>query len=661
MVQDHFNLTGIPDQVLACLSRPRRQSIEDWLPVNFRFDARSGALPGYWSHVAFPYSLGPIRALEDPDVKEVVMCWGTRLGKTAIVTGYVAWCTENDPCPTQITCPDQDSANEHYDTKLEPALEACESTAARLLPKHRRLKERVDLGSQYIYYGWLGAPRTLAARSIAKQIISEANKGGYTKTLEGDPIRQARDRGKDWMISPSYKLIIEGTPTLIGECRITSALDESNKCRYNVPCPHCWHFQPLLMGDRDSPGGLKWERLPNGKSDPDLALRTAYYQCEKCAGRIMDHHKILINRRGVWVPEGQTARLALPNEKSTTTAADGTEITLVGEPLKPKRVSGFGPLPSMHSSLLTFGLCAKDWIDSKHRGIAALQNHFNSWLGQAFDLRGKRVSSDDILSHRLEEMPLGYVPFEQSVLIVAVDVQKECLYYTLRAWTIGGRSHLLRYGCLPQDSGRMGTDFQKLDRILQDPYRGANQTEHRPQLVLIDSGYEARQTEVYDWCQSRQPWAIPCKGRKKSGMGDQLNLLQVSKVPDRGDMPLWRVSPYHGNNELFDRVMQIKSGDDGYWSLHADTGLDYAGHFTTVSRTRKKNKLDGSERTIWEQIGELDHYRDCELLQLAARDHHGLTQMRAAPKKESAHQNQSRSQSTYSPPRRADGRGWLDR
>jgi hypothetical protein len=207
----------------------------------------------------------------------------------------------------------------------------------------------------------------------------------------------------------------------------------------------------------------------------------------------------------------------------------------------------------------------------------------------------------------------------------------------------------------------MGTDLQKLDRVLQDPYQGANQTEHRPQLVLIDSGYEARQTEIYDWCQSRQPWAIPSKGRKKAGMGDQLNMLMISKVPDRGDMPLWRVSPYHGNNELFDRVLVIKPGDDGYWSLHADTGLDYAAHFTTVSRTKRKNKIDGSERTIWEQIGELDHYRDCELLQLAARDHHGLTQMRAIPPKDPVRQQQQRQQSAYTPPRRADGRGWLER
>ena len=254
-----LEMTAIPEAALACWAPPKKQSPQDWLPKNFRFDSKSGALPGYWSHIAFPYSLGVLEALYDPDVKEIVMCWGTRLGKTAIITGYTAWCVENDPCPIQITCPDQDSANEHYDTKLEPALESCSATCKRLLPKHRRLKERVDLGSLYIYYGWLGAPRTLSARSIAKQIISEANKGGHTKTLEGDVIRQARDRGKDWMISPSYKLIIEGTPNVRGECRITAALEQSNQCRYNVPCPHCGHYQPLRMGDRTSRGGLKWQ------------------------------------------------------------------------------------------------------------------------------------------------------------------------------------------------------------------------------------------------------------------------------------------------------------------------------------------------------------------------------------------------------------------
>jgi phage terminase large subunit GpA-like protein len=659
-----IDLVSIPHEVASCWAPARRVPIVDWLPRHFRFDNRSGAVPGYWNHVAFPYTIGVLNALEDPEVKEVVLCWGTRLGKTAAITGYVSWAAENDPCPTQITCPDQDSANEHYDTKLEPALESCLSTARRLLPKHRRLKERVDLGSMYIYYGWLGAPRTLSARSIAKQIISEANKGGHTRTLEGDPIRQARDRGKDWIISSSYKLIIEGTPNLVGECRITAALEESNKCRYYVPCPHCFHFQPLTMGDHDSPGGLKWKHLPNGRSEPQLALETAYYQCENCQGHIYDNHKILMNRKGIWVPEGQSVRLALADEEETIEAPDGTQCKLTGTPIKTKRVSGFGPLPSMHSSVLTFGHCAKDWVESKHSGMMAMQNHFNGWLGLPFDLRGKKISSDEILSHRLEEVPVGYVPFEQAVLVLSVDVQKECLYYILRAWAHGGSSHLVRYGLLPQESGRMGTDFKKLDQIFIDPYRGASETEHRVQLVLIDSGYEARQTEVYDWCQARQPWAIPCKGRKKAGMGDQLNLLMVSKVPDRNEMPLWRVSPYHGNNELFDRVMQIKHGDTGYWSLHADTGLDYATHFTTVSRTKKRSKIDGSERTIWEQTGETDHWRDCELLQLAARDHYGLSSRIAAAKPKEEPKvppaNVPRV-SSYVPPQRSDGRGWLDR
>lgn len=619
-----LDMKRMPEEVGRCWAPPRRDSLAQWLPKNFRFDSKSGALPGYWNHAVFPYSLGVLEALEDPDVKEVVLSWGTRLGKTAIITGYVAWCVENDPCPIQITCPDQDSANEHYDTKLEPALEACPSTSSRLLPEHRRLKERVDLGSLYIYYGWLGAPRTLSARSIAKQVISEANKGGRSQSLEGDVIRQARDRGKDWMISSSYKLIIEGTPNIRGECRITAALEQSNRCRYQVPCPHCHHYQYFRMGSREEKGGLKWQHDKSEHSDPDVALQTAYYQCENCEVPIHDHHKVLMNRKGVWVPNGQRVREVRQTEAHTGIASDGTRFLITGTATRDKRISGFGPLPSMHSSLLTFGMCAKDFIESTRSGIGALQNHVNGWLGEPFELRGRRATTDEILAHSMEEHHPGYIPCENCVVVCAVDVQQDCLYFEVRAWAEGGTCWTTLYGRLPQDNLVQGTDFDKLEGVLKESYQGENLSQHRIRLVLVDSGYAARQNEVYDWCQLRQPWAVPCKGRREAGSQSQLNVLHVSKVPNRADMPLWRVDPFQGNNQLYDNRLTIKRGMVGYWGLHSGVGQDYSSHFLTMRRSHEKNKKTGMDKVIWVQEGTNDHYVDCARLQEAAAFHYGF-------------------------------------
>jgi phage terminase large subunit GpA-like protein len=635
----------IPASVRSCLAPRERTHPREWLPKHIYFSSKDGAVPGYWSHARFPYSAGVLDAFVDPTISEVVLMWATQLGKTALLTALVSYIACMSPSPLMIACPDQASAHEYYKTKLEPALESCSAVSDRLLPKRDRNMELVDLGDMWVYFGWSGAKRTLSARSIRFLYVTELGLWSYTKDREGDPLKMARDRTKAF---PNRVIFIEGKPTIKGECRLTDAYNESDQRTYHVPCPHCGEYQVLRLGTYGIRGGLRWEKLSDGHSDPLLARRTAFYECEHCVGRIEDRHKLSIMLpRGIWARRGMGVRV------------DGS---ITGEPENPGRIAGFH-LNSLYSSLLSFGEVAEEFVRASHGSIMDLQAYVNSWLAEAFELRGKRFDLDDVLSHRCEHQP-NHVPDKDSRLVCTVDVQKDCLYYVIRAWGPNGNSWLIRYGQLPRDDQ---SDFAKLLELLSHAYRGPEGSEFRVGLVLIDSGYAARQSEVYEFCQANQwPKCIPCRGRPQSGSRNQTSILHCSKVPDR-DLDLWWVDAQQGNNQLFDRRFLVKVGDPGYWALHSETGADYAKHFLSVTRSEEENRKTGQRQIVWRQVSRDDHYLDCERAQEAAAFHYGFSFMKPTPEepkettKDARPEPRQRSTMSGSGYRRRDGRGWLDR
>ena len=108
----------IPFSALSCWSPRVKEHPCDWMPKNIYFSAKEGAVPGYWSHNRFPYSRGVLDAFTDPEIQQIVLLWGTQLGKTAILMGLVNYICCNEPSPVMIACPDKGMAEEVYKTKL---------------------------------------------------------------------------------------------------------------------------------------------------------------------------------------------------------------------------------------------------------------------------------------------------------------------------------------------------------------------------------------------------------------------------------------------------------------------------------------------------------------------------------------------------------------
>ncbi|QDU61244.1 Phage terminase large subunit (GpA) [Planctomycetes bacterium Pan216] len=554
------------------------------------------AVAGYWSHTRFPYSREPLQMLDDPQIEGIILSWGTQLGKTTLLGASVCWTADNRPGSIMIACPNQDSAHEHNDTKLIPALESCRSVARRLPPKHQRNKSRLDLGDRWIYYAWSGSATTLSGRTVAMLAITEVNLWG-TLIKEGDPVKMARDRLKA-IPGSRKKILIEGKPTIKGQCAITRAYEQSDMRRFHVPCPHCGEYQELKQGN------LVWDKRPDGTSCPDFASKTTRYRCEHCGQDISEDRKVLMLRRGVWVPAGQRVE-PLP---VTAHGGDGASLAptyrLVGEKSNPSRFAGFH-LSSLYSNVIPWGEYAREWLEVQG-DLEELRAFINSWTCEPWEVRSRASDEDEIRTH-IQDYKIGTVPGPTLSLISTVDVQHNGLWFVVRAWSYLASSWLVDYGFLE--------GWDALDELFQLTYEGTDGEIHTIRTCWIDSGDGTRTDEIYEYCAKHRGFCVPLKGSRQYGLK---GLLQPMKLQYR-QLEGWMIDAGQARDRLYDSRLNVTCGAPGYWAIPLDVGEDYLKSIVSWKREEEEDRKTGEKRHRWVSVSKtFEHLADCEVYQEAA-------------------------------------------
>lgn len=598
MIADPTHLVSEPAEMLASWSPRVREHPVPWMQRNIYFDDKHSAVPGYWNWTLFPYGKGVVEAFMDPHVRQIVLSWGTQLGKTTLLTGLCAWLARNDPRPTMIALPNMEMAVWHHDDRLMPMLEACPDIVKGMLPEKKRRRELVDLGTMLIHYGWSGSITKLSGRSIFAMFISEINVWDTSSSVEGDRVQMALDRTKAF---PSHKIFYEGKPTIKGQCRLTKLLDdECDEHRYFVPCPHCNHYQVLMRGTPDSPGGLKWDHPQGGDLDPRTVRETAYYQCEACRQRIDDNHKVVMNRNGEWRSVAK----------------------------RPSRTHKGFYLGSLNSPTITFGEYAERFVRSWRGSHADRQAFVNGWDSLAWETRGEKLSPEAIYEHSEPDMEPGRVRSKTTALVCTCDVQADRIYYRIRGWDDLG-SYGVLVGVVEQEvtginERRVGSDFEQLEQIVTRTYQGPEGSEFRVRLLGIDSRY--RRPEVLEFCakfwrgRDQVVWPIFGEGQYKGGA-----ICRETAIPGYPFKGM-TIDKGMSADELMDRVMKIQPGKAGYWMLEGELPSDFAKHMCSHYKAKVKDKA-GHEKWLWVAEHEHDHWWDCERYQLAFRDKWGLSQI----------------------------------
>lgn len=564
-------------------------SVWKWAEANVLLQARATSQPGRYDSSWIPY----VRAWQDDfnnaHIRRVVIVKGGQMGGTESLLNMVRFAIARDPGPTLWVMPSENLGRSFSETRLQPSLLDCEATREQI-PKDPDKFKLLEYQLQDAVLNIVGSnsPASLASRPIRYLFGDELDKWAEATDKEAGALELARVRLATFWNS---KEILTSTPTT-RTGKIWQEYLLGDQRRYFVPCPLCQHKQALVWTGKDC--GVKWpedERTKSGDSwNLDAVERLAYYQCESCHGKIEQTQKRKMVLEGEWIATNLNA------------ASD---------------------IHSYHINALVSPFAKHDWGKLAARFLQAkatlggLQDFCNSVLAEPWE---ERIEAADYshIAQRKGRYQIGEPwPLEKRRFLTA-DVQADILYWTCRAWGLGGVSRLIEYGrCF---------DFDNLRKTqLRLGVRDGD--------VALDSGY--RIAEVKAGCAS-YGWR-PTKGWDRSQFaklmgGGNIELfykwtnLQCDELAG-GNYPHIKVyykedgAPVRGVaglninvDSLKDSLSAFMTGAGPSWELPQDVGDEYLRHL--VAERAVINERTGKRE--WKRISKANHWLDTEILSLAA-------------------------------------------
>lgn len=554
------------------LKKPEKLKVSQW-SERYRVLDESSNFSGRWSNDITPYLVGIMDAFNDPYIQEINFCKPTQVGGTEAMLNMLGWIIMNDPSPTMIIYPNDDLAKDTSNDRIKPSLTKTPEIEERF---YRTTSKELDLKfrGMHVYLRGSGSPGKLASKAIKYLLFDEIDKMGGATKKEASPYSLAKERTRTYTYSK--KIYTCSTPTLKTNYvwQIHESADEQRN--YFVPCPHCGEYILLTFSQIKFPS-------EEGMTTEERAA-SAVYVCQECGCLISDRDKIRMLRKGVW--------------KSVKRNCSG----------KPRKVSFW--LNALYSRFLTWAEIVKEFLDSKD-DPERFQNFVNSWLAEPWE-DTKLKTSRDLVMERQTDLPALVVPEWTKLITGGVDVQENCLYWTIRAWGNYITSQNIAHG--------QAYSFRDIEEIMNLEYLTESGEQRVVNLCLIDSGYSA--DDVYDFCSANAEWALPAKGASNP-MQSHYKFSVVNKTSSNAyGMNLVMVDGGKYKDMIAARMR--RQNGMGSWMVYQGCDEEYADQVTAEHKVMVKNGQ--KTQMVWvKKTSHADnHYLDAEIYAMAAADTLGI-------------------------------------
>lgn len=581
-----YEVAPYQQEALQYLKPPENMTVSQWADKYRILDAKTSAMPGPWRTDQTPYLKGIMDEFNNYETEEIVYVKPTQVGGTECLQNMVGYIIQQDPAPTMIVYPTEQLAKSISENRLQPMFKATPELRKKFDENSQLLELQFD--GMYLTLAGSNSPSSLASKAIRFLFLDEVDKYPGASRKEADPISLARERTKTFHNS---KIFITSTPTLKSGHIWKEKEDADIEKHYFVPCPHCGEYIEL-----------KWSQVTfpseEGMSAADRA-EFANYICQECGCIITDQDKPDMLRYGEW-------RIVKQNTKFV------------------RKVAFW--MNTLYSPFVRFSEVVKEFLTSKD-DPEKLQNFVNSWLAEPWE-DTKLKTNADLVMERQTEVEEFMVPEWAKLLTAGVDVQENCLYWSIRAWGNHLTSQNIAHG--------QAYSFQEIARIMNLEYRMPDETPIVVALALIDSGNEA--DSVYDFCADNSDWALPSKG-SSNPMLSHYKLSKINKAESKAyGMNLVLVDTGKYKDMIAGR-MRKKNGS-GSWMVYAGCDREYAEQVTAEHKVNVRTN-NGKVKQEWVQkTSHADnHYLDCEVYAMAAADVLGvrtlhLNELEEQPKKQ---------------------------
>lgn len=587
------------------------EKVSDWCVANVRFNEPECS--GQFSLSGREYLREPLDNWGDDSVTDQVTVFGTRMGKTRVCYGGLAYTIAHFSARCLYVKPKSKGtagAEDDARTRFIPMIRATPALA-KMIPdgtrRHDFKTAQQIIGGSIVDWTGSNSVSSLASNPCRVVIQDEVDKFNAVRkrdeqgnVVEADASALADERCKEFSTPKRFKA---STPTLANGL-IWQELLKSDIRRYFMPCPHCrkdvifaWSKEYTVLKKTGCEAYVRWDtaaRNADGSWNYDQVEASAHAVCPHCEGKILDTHKADMIRAGEW--------------RATQKGAPGYR--------------GYH-LPSMYSAhqQCNFGKMAVRFLKNIH-SLNGPRGFINSDLAEPY-------AAQDAASSRIERVS-EIVPGSEWKKLLTIDCQQKAphFWYILRAW--GGKEIVGLKG----GSADTWEDLRAIQRDNNVPDAG----------VIVDSGYGAKDdAEVYR----------TCAGYGELVQDPQRNkLIQIGWTPAKG-MPArrkwlntktgvyvpyyWRpIDPYMGTAEdgkvelslfefsadFFKDILQgLREGRDSryQWTISPELNNDeYHEHMRgQIKREVIKYARITMEWTRRHRYAK-DHLFACEYMQVAA-------------------------------------------
>lgn len=543
-----------------------RVTVSKWAEAN-RVLPDSNSIPGPWRNSVTPYLVEIMDAFSDEMVEEIIFVKPTQVGGTSAMENMLASAIAQDPAPAMCVYPSDDLAERTVESKLDPMIKSCKVLAAKYRINDSK-KLALKFTDMVVYLTGANSPADLASTNIRYLFMDEVDKFPGASKKEADPVSLAKERTKTFF---NRKIFMTSTPTLkTGHIWKAKEAADVEK-HYFVPCPHCGAFIELKFAQ------IKW---PSKEDVPENADRAemATYVCQECGCVITDQDKGKMLAAGRWKPVRQKTQ-------------------------HPKSVAFW--MNTLYSPFTRFSDIAREFMRSKD-DPELLHNFANSWLAEPWE-DTKLKTNAEMVMERQTETPEWTLPPWTKLVTGGIDVQENCLYWTIRAWGDYMTSQNISHG--------QALSMGEVERIMNTELTMPNGEKVMVNLALMDSGDQTE--DVYEFCALNSDWALPCKGT--TTMLSHYRLSTVNKAGSRANgMTLVLVDGGKYKDQIAARMR--KENGTGAWMVYQGCDLDYAEQVTAEHKITERSGGKEVQRWVLKTSHADNHYLDCEVYAAAAAD-----------------------------------------
>lgn len=614
----HANLSKVFEKALSSLIPQPELPTAEWAEKYLRLPNETSDIAGPFSMHYVPHLWGIFKALDDPDIKEVVCMKAAQVGWTTAIIAYLLKKIDCDPSPMMAMFSAEQAGREFSQEKLQPTIDATPRIAERVITNKREGSSILIKRFQGGFLKLVGSntPRSVKSTPAKIAIVEEPDDSTENLREQGDAILLLWERTKRVRNS---KRILGGTPKTKGLSRVEKHLEASDKRVLPVECHECYekhvlNFDNVTCLTRDD--GI--EHAIYGKELPD----TAVYVCPHC-GSPWDDYQRQNNIRN-------TALKALESGDDNGGWIATAEFN---------GSAGFHELGELYCCLPGTSLAdlRRDYLDAEHRARHGDQNakivFVNSKLGRPYEFEGGQLDADRIRELADDSYSELECPRRGLLITIGIDVQHDRLAVIIKLWGREEECWTIYWGEIPAGNTTIDPKdavWTALDQLVFAPFKHESGVNIYASAISIDSGDGATSDAVYSWVRSRQkthPKVLVMAIKGSSAKTDpEIFVTPSNKSLDHKDPTKRRKSDKYGLKPYIVGTNKAKNWLDnqlkllaqGIGKFHFYKGIrdDYADQMTGEVKAPHRSTPN---RLIWQpRPGRAIEAWDCEQYALHA-------------------------------------------